>query len=313
MTLNTEDTALVPEVAESSEIAGFLHRALQQFVGPQSTSKILSKLPKASRPKPAVAEDALQQEVVVGRLWQYPDVRKKPQFWIQSPVEFARICLVRELQRGPKSEKAVLKSVTKQKTLAAVSAATVQNMLSEMLRTGEAYVCPPLVGVKQTKSSPKIVSFFKPDPADYVKDALQKVAATLGNSFEDVLKSTLSFASRELQDMELDKQELNVSRPAASVSASASVSQDERLLEAMRTLNPRVDDGDALLISALRKKLDAHMPGKDFDLAVLDAVYRRRFAIHRYDRPNSISDEERGQMVCDEEGHYYNTISLWRN
>lgn len=311
MTLNTADTTLVHEVAVSSEIGDLLHRALQQFDGPQSASKILSKLPKASRPKPAVAEDALQQEVVVGRLWRYPDVRKKPQFWIQSPIEFARICLARELQRGPKSEKIVLKSVTKQKTLAAVSAATIQNMLSEMLRTGEAYVCPPLVGAKQTKASPKIVSFFKPDPADYVKDALQKVAATLGNSFEDVLKSTVSFASRELQDIELDKQELNVSRPAASVSGS--VSQDERLLEAMRTLNPRVDDGDALLISALRKELDAHMPGKDFDLAVLEAVYRRRFAIHRYDRPNLISDEERGQMVCDEEGHYYNTISLWRN
>lgn len=180
--------------------------------------------------------------------------------------------------------------MTKQKTLADVSAVAVQQMLSEMLRTGEANVCPPLVGVKQTKASPRVVSFFKPDTADYVKDALQKVAATLGTSFKDVLKSAVEFANRELEEIELDKEDRNLSRPATSVSASAS--QDERLFEAMRTVNPRVDDGDALLISKLRKELDAHMPGKDFDQAVLDAVYRRRFAIHRYDRPNLISAEE---------------------
>lgn len=304
-------STMIPNAAASCEIADLLHRALQQFDGPQSASKILGKLPKAIRPKPAVADELLQQEVAAGKLWQYPDVRKKPQFGIQSPVDFARVCLVRELRRGPKSEKAVLKSVTKQKTLATVSAAAVQQMLSEMLQTGEAYICPPLVGVKQTKASPKIVSFFKPDPADYVKDALQKVAATLGASFEDVLKSTVSFASRELQDIELDKQIPNVSRTAADVSASSS--QDERLLEAMRTVNPRVDEGDMVDIASLRKELDAHMPGADFDSAVLDAVYRQRFAIHRYDRPELKSPEERDQLLRDDNGFYHNTISLWRN
>ena len=140
---------------------------------------------------------------------------------------------------------------------------------------------------------------------------MQKVAKTLGASFEDVLKSAVSFASRELQDIELDKRQLNISEPVVDVAAS--VSQDERLLEAMRTVNPRVDDGDAVLISTLRKELDAHMPGSDFDLAVLDAVTRRRFAIHRFDRPNLISDEERRELIRDNEGHFYNTISLWRN
>lgn len=299
----------IPEPPAHAEIADLLHRALQQFDGPQTAAKILSKLPKASRPKPTVADDVLLQEVAAGSLWQYPDVRKKPQFWIKSPVEFARICLVRALQSGPQSEKAALKSVTKQKTLAAVPTAAIQKMLSDMLKNGEAHVCPPLVGVKRTKTSPTIVSFFKPDPADYVKDALQKVASTLGTTLEDVLKATIEFAGRELKDIKLDRQE-PVTAHAATV---ASALQDERLLEAMRAVNPRVDDGDMVLLADLRKKLDAHLPGSDFDHAVLDAVQRRRFAIHRFDRPNLISAEERAQMIHDGEGNYHNTISLWRN
>ncbi len=304
-------STMIPKAAVSPEITDLLHRALQQFDGPQSASKIVGQLPKASRPKPAGADELLQQEVAGGRLWQYPDVRKKPQFWIQSPVEFAQTCLRRELQSGPKSEKVVVTAVTKKKTLAALSAAQVQQLLSEMLRTGEAHICPPLVGVKQTKTTPRLISFFKPDPADYVKDALQKVSVTLGASIEEVLKSTIAFASRELQELALDKQQLNV--PSAAPDVSASASQDERLLEAMRAINPRIDSGDMVDIATLRKELDAHMPGSDFDAAVLDAVYRRRFAIHRFDRPELISQEQRDQMLRDEEGHYHNTISLWRN
>ena len=302
-------STMIPEAP--SDITDLLHRALQTFDSPQGASKILSKLPKSSRPKPSVADELLQQEVAAGRLWQYPDVRKKPQFWIQSPVELARICLIRELQGGPRSEKAVVTAIKKKKTLAAVTATDVQRMLSEMLQTSNAYLCPPLVGVKQTKSSPRIVSFFKPDPADYVKDALQKVATTLGASFREVLQSAVSFASRELQELELDNQQRNVSHTAPDVSASAS--QDERLLEAMRAMNPQIDSGGMVDIATLRKKLDAHMPGEDFDSAVLDAVYRQRLAIHRFDRPDLILPVERDQMLRNEEGHFYNTISLWRN
>ncbi len=299
------------KAATERESVELLHRALRQLDGPQPASTILKQLPRASCPEADVAEELLKQEVEAGRLWQYPDVKKKPQFWIQSPTEFARACLIRELQSGPKLETDIIKSVTKLKTLAAVPATAIERMLSEMLQAGEAHVCPPRMGAKRPKTPSRMVSFFKPDPSDYLRDALRSVAETLGSPFEDILRSTVLFAQHELQELELEKRDLDVTRPATS--NPAAVTQDERLLEAMRAVNPRVDDGDALLISALRKELDAHLPGKDFDLAVLDAVYRRRFAIHRYDRPNLISEDERSQMIRDDEGHYYNTISLWRN
>ncbi len=288
-----------------------LHRALQQFDGPQVTAKILKQLPKASCPDTDVAEELLKQEVAQGKLWQYPDVKKKPQFWTQAPIEFARVCLIRELQGGPKSEADVIKSVSKLKTLASVPAAVVEMMLSEMLQTGEAHVCPPRIGVKQSKAASRMVSFFKPDLSDYLRDALKNVAETLGTPFEDILRSTVSFANLELHEIEADKQDRNSSRSTERVSAAAT--QDERLLEAMRTVNPRVDQGDMVDIASLRRELDAHLPGSDFDAAVLDAVYRQRFAIHRYDRPQLITPDERALLLRDEEGNFYNTISLWRN
>jgi hypothetical protein len=302
---------LAANAAAQRESLELLYRALQQFDEPQVTAKILKQLPKASCPEADLAEELLKQEVEEGNLWQYPDVKKKPQFWTQSPVEFARTCLIRELQSGPKPETDIIKSVSKLKTLAAVPATAIERMLSEMLQAGEAHVCPLRMGAKKPKSPSRMVSFFKPVYSDYLRDALKSVAETLDSSFEDILRSTVSFAQRELQDLELEKHELDVTRPATSIPATAT--QDESLLEAMRAVNPRVDDGDALLISALREELKAHIPGKDFDRAVLEAVYRRRFAIHRYDRPNLISEDERSQMIRDDEGHYYNTISLWRN
>jgi hypothetical protein len=299
------------KAAAQRESIELLRRALQQFDGPQVTAKILKQLPKASCPDADVAEELVKQEVAEGRLWQYPDAGKRAQFWIQSPLEFARTCLIRELQSGPKLENEIIKSVSKLKTLSAVPATAIRKMLSEMLQTGEAHVCPPRFGAKKSKTTAQLVSFFKPDPSDYLRDALKSVAETLGTPFEDILRSTVSFAHRELQENELEKRNLDVTRAAKSIPAN--VTQDERLLQAMRVVNPRVDDGDALLISALRKELKAQMTGKDFDLAVLGAVYRRRFAIHRYDRPNLISEDERSQMIRDDDGHYYNTISLWRN
>lgn len=299
------------KAAAQRESVELLHRALRQLDGPQPTSTILKQLSKASCPEADLAEELLKQEVEAGRLWQYPDVKKKPQFWTQSPVEFARACLIRELQSGPKPETDIIKSVAKLKTLATVPATAIERMLSEMLQAGEAHVCPPRKGAKKPKTPSRMMSFFKPDPSDYLRDALKSVAETLGTPLEDILRSTVSFAQRELQELQLEKHDLNVTRAATKIPATAT--QDERLLEAMRAVNPRVDDGDMVLLADLRKKLDAHLPGSDFDHAVLDAVQRRRFAIHRFDRPNLISAEERAQMIHDGEGNYHNTISLWRN
>ncbi len=299
------------KAAAERESLELLRRALQQFDGPQVTAKILKQLPKASCPEANVAEGLLKQEVQRGRLWQYPNVGTKPQFWIQSPMEFARACLIRELQSGPKPEPDIIKSVSKLKTLATIQATAIERMLSEMLQAGEAHVCPPRMGSKKPNSPSRMLSFFKPDPSDYLRDALKSVAETLGTPFEDLLRSTVSFAHRELKELELEKRDLVPTHPATSIPTAAT--QDERLLEAMRAVNPRVDDGDMVLLADLRKKLEAHLPGSDFDHAVLAAVQRRRFAIHRFDRPNLISTLERAQMIHDGEGNYHNTISLWRN
>lgn len=97
-----------------------------------------------------------------------------------------------------------------------------------------------------------------------------------------------------------------------SVESGTTVDPDERLLEAMKNLNPAVETGDMVLISELRRELDAHMPGTDFDEAILSAVARRRVAIHRFDRPHLVPDHERAQMLRDASGNYYNTVSVWR-
>ncbi len=302
------ESVVTPEsgAAESAaaETADMLSRVLEQSDGPQSVSQILAGLPGSVRPRPAVAEELLRREVSAGRLWRYPDVRRKPQYWNRPQPEFARLCLLRKLQEGRQPVTEVLKSVTRRKALTGVSADRIRQLLEQMIESGAAHVWPPFPGHRQTKRSPRIISCFPPDPGVYLRDAFLKIAEVLGRSREEILRSAAAVAEYELRELAIER-----SLPGVQPGAA----QDERLLEGMRSLNPRVDDGDMVLIRDLRRELDAHMPGADFDAAVLDAVYRRRLAIHRFDRPNLITAAERSLMIRDNDGHFYNTISLWRN
>ena len=85
---------------------------------------------------------------------------------------------------------------------------------------------------------------------------------------------------------------------------------DERMLEAMLDLNPRVASGDLVSIVALRRQLETALPGSEFDREVLRESAAGRLSLHRFDRPALISEAERSQLLCDERGHYYNAVSL---
>jgi hypothetical protein len=314
--LSMNNSALLPEADVSNEMTKEVTELLRRIVAhstlPLSAAQIAKSLPKSSRLRPEAVETLLEQEVSRGSLFAFPKIRNKAQYWIKPPLELARQFLLRKLQSATLTRTEALKAIAG-KAFEDISRTSRDQIFADLHKEGIIHECPPFVGDR--KSTRPKYSGHRPDPGDYIRDAIRKVAVTLSLPPEDVFKAAVDCASRELREIELDRSEMTVqavAEPAQDLRQQASV-QDERLLEAMRTINPRCDCGDMVDIVRLRKELDAHMPGVDFDQAVLDAVYRRRVAVHRYDRPELIPAAQRAQLLRDEQGQYYNTISLWRN
>ncbi len=303
-------SAVISDFTAAAEIPDLLQRALREIDKPSSASAILKQLKGVVRIRPEDAEAALQDEVREGRLWEFPLMRGQKQYWHQSPVEYARACLAVRLQGSPETRSVILKAI-EGKTFSGLTKAVREQLLDEMIESQKAFEVPPLVGERKPKS-PRIAG-YRPDPSVWLRDAFAKLSKTLNLSESEILKYAQTYIASELSDAAAYHQPSPTEHRAEQPLTGDATSQDERLLEAMRTINPQVDEGDMVLIASLRKELDVHMPGSDFDSAVLDSVRRRRFAIHRYDRPNMISEEERARMIRDDDGNFYNTISLWRN
>lgn len=296
------------------ETAELLLRVLSQSDSPISVAQVLKLIPKSVKIKPDVCEQILLHEAAQKRIFEYPKVRNKPQFAVRSPEEFARVLILRKLGGCALTQTEALKAVSG-KAFEGLTKRDREQIFSNLIAEEFVFECPQFIG--ERKSTRPKYSSRQPDPAEYLKDAIRKVAATLGLTPDEAFKSALICAERELRELEDDRvgdhQPVGDHQSLVAEPATDTAAQDERLLEAMRMINPKVDSGDMVDITHLRKELDAHMPGSDFDQAVLDAVYRRRFAIHRFDRPDLISVEQRALLLRDEQGQYYNTISLWRN
>lgn len=81
------------------------------------------------------------------------------------------------------------------------------------------------------------------------------------------------------------------------------------LIHDATVINPRIETGDMVLISELRE-VASWMTPEEFDRTLLEGAAKRVVALHKFDRPLMISDEERAKMLTDEDGTY-NTISLY--
>jgi hypothetical protein len=286
-------------------------------------------MPKSLRVRPEVAESLLGEEVTAGRLYEYPKIRNKAQFWVRSPLEFARSLILSKLQGAPVTRTDALK-VIKGKAFDGLSKQVREQLFDELFREGALYQHPPFIGAGRAPK-PKFGS-RRPAPSDYLRDAIRKVAVVLGLSERDALEAAVLCAHQELRLLEPELQQdsqaglpgaaepelspmheqLPVLEPSESTTEAAPDPQ-ELLMSAMRQVNPRVESGDMVDIIALRSSLASALPGAAFDTALLKAAAQRTLAVHRYDRPGLLQPAERDQLLQDEQGQFYNTVSLWRN
>jgi hypothetical protein len=88
---------------------------------------------------------------------------------------------------------------------------------------------------------------------------------------------------------------------------------DSAILDAMRQLNPRVEQGDLVYLPHLRTALKDRFPDKvSFDRAVLALTEQRRVQLQSHPVPAQIKPAERESMIEDGSGSYYILIGLRR-
>jgi hypothetical protein len=331
----------VSPASDNTELVELMRRVLQLSDGPRSVAQIVRDMPKSLRVRPEVAESLLVEEVTAGRLYEYPKIRNKAQFWFRSPLEFARSLILSKLQGAPVTRTDALK-VIKGKAFEGLPKQVREQLFDDLLREGALYQHPPFIGTGRAPK-PKFGS-RSPAPSDYLRDAIRKVAEVLGLSERDALEAAVLCAHQELRLLEPEVQtdlelqpELELQQNSQSGLPSASEpdlspmletrpvpgppetttetvpDSQELLMSAMRQVNPRVESGDMVDIIALRSSLASDLPGAAFDAALLKAAAQRTLAVHRYDRPGLLQPAERDQLLQDEQGQFYNTVSLWRN
>jgi hypothetical protein len=285
------ESSTLPVAAEvpAGETAELLLKAIRSADEPLSLAQIVKSLPRAVRPSEERASAVIGEQIERGNVFEYPPLRGHQQYWCQPRAELARRQLLRKVERGPLTQAEVLGTVRKLTLLRGMKESDLKEILAELQGQGLIHKLPSYLGGRTP-----LFSSAPANPVDYVKDALQKLSKKLG------------VAEQEFLDRYLPSAAPGPSEPAEEFRAE----QDDRILEAMRELDPGVDQGSMILIADLRRQLSANFPGDEFDSALLDESAAGRVCLHPTDRAALLPEEEQRALLRDENGVAYNTVTL---
>lgn len=332
------DTAVLPP-AITAETLAMVREILARSDEPLGLKAVLHQFPAAVRPTLEPLTEAVGEAVRAGTLFGFAKVRGQATFWDRSQAEFVAMRMKRLLLGTPRMESELLR-MAKSKALDDFPKAGVRRVLYELLSTEVIKKLPPYIG---GRANP--LSLQPPRSLDYVRRALEKVGAKLGVSYAELLKDAAEMARDYAEELSTptavtaaecsevtpsidppsigDDQHFTGEVAAAAAPATGmatatavrsaldpSIDLDTRLIQGALEINPRVAHGDMVLVAELRGRFDFQADKDEFDKALLRLAGQRRIALHRFDRPWLISETERDQLVRDDEGHFYNTLSF---
>ena len=281
--------------------------------GPASVKQIREALPKHLKQ----CDDALAAAVQQGLVWKYGIVRKSYQFWTEAPADFAARLIETKLRQTPGGmTQAALAKIVGGPLLHGVIEP--REFIASLVSQGRLFVQPKIgkSGVKYTL-----------DPYDFVDRLVSELVVKMNRIVNE--NGLVAAAAMDRALALLSRQETSQTSvirhsvaETSSITAIPSQSSDEPvrsdaeigelILQAMREIEPRVDDGDLVLISELRQRLDFQQIEKSrFDRILLNLFVARRVVLSKTSA-GLASEAERQEFVADEEGNFYNTVALWR-
>jgi len=298
-----------------------LVKALGSAAEPKSVNWVKDQLPRSLLPKPSsqagpMVEALLESAVQASQVWKYgkPD---KALYWHSAPKVWVQRCLLEKLTGGVKTRSGVIGPVVKLATVEGlIPKSHVEAALKELIDEGRILVHPAYIGGRA-----KLLSVRPADPADYLTRVMEQLSQKLHVSPSDL---TAIAAKLTLEDSPPEG-----ARPAAPMphsegmghvgtrevenSSPPSISSEEarhRILDAMLDVNPAAESGDIVSLRELRERLDNSLDKVSFDQAILELAAQEKIALHRDDFASTKTDAEREVLVRDEQGKFYNVVSL---
>ena len=307
--------AVTAELGPDSEVAVGAREVLEKAPDPLSTHQIGVRL----RSRYALSEGdimaLLAGEVALGRAFLYGSA-EAPRYWWGDDDAYAQTLMQRQLAQKPLTAVGLHKHVAAR--IPAYPLAGVMRLLEQLVREGRAHRLP---GRPRERASR--FSAVPPDP----KDSLQTcVAGFLQGLDREVVRleaigiaTTRSYAAAR---------ELLLGHPlfggpchgppngtgpgpcSESRTLTGSMLEDH-ILEVLRGQSRARRHGGLVAVRDLREAIGDRCPDKvAFDAALGGLARSDRVWLYRHDFPASLSPAERAGMVVDDQGNYYNGVSL---
>lgn len=178
----------------------------------------------------------------------------------------------------------------------------------------------------QPKKGKSTAMSFGLKPIDSTIDVQKLVAKLVADLEKLAVKNGQS--EIELYEMALSELRIKASRTEPTVvSASSRLSEQSatnvnsvngddrkrRILESLHSVNPRVDEGELVLIRELRRQTELNDIAKlEFDRLMLEMFRDRQIVLSRQWSGN-VPDADREELVTDGKGNFYNTAAVWRD
>lgn len=304
-------------------------RTLKDAHQPESLNWVLKNVTSSLLPKPAkrAAETVhvlLNSAVESGLIWKYGKADKSL-YWHSPPQDWVQKCFIQRASGSPRSRSELIGSVSKLATVSGlVSKAAVEGILKTLVSSGRIQQHPPYLG-----SRTPLFCTLPVDPKDYLRRVIQQLSDKLQVNQNDLTALAAQLPAEE-QNHHLPAVETTLVPPSdttpaelrsgterqldgntTAISSTSALTDSQLILQAMHEINPQVVSGGVVALSELRKRLDFHLDKAAFDRAVLDLA-RTEIAIHRDDYAGLKSSTEREALVQDDQGKYYNVVSLRR-
>ncbi len=192
------------------------------------------------------------------------------------------------------------------KELGAAGARLTTALLRDLVANGVVFLHPPL-GKKIAK-----YALTPPDPLDYLTPALKELVKKNRKNFSEtsIADALIRFA-REVSGRGVTESGTPVTSRPATLEIVPAEEETRDLITALERVNPQVLNGAVVDIADWRRALATQIPEKErFDACVLFLARQGRLHLQSHDRPASLSESDRRELIPNGRGSYFIAAGL---
>jgi hypothetical protein len=298
----------------STELIDVLEKTLARSSEPLPPGKIAKQLTGPFRTPRQTVADILADMAAQGRVHEFAPYRtKEKRYWTRDVNDYVRETLLKLL-----STKSLTRSELRDKyknLLKGVSDGRVTSIFNELLAGNKIQKLPSHIGTRTDRFSTRPL-----DVAEYTDYAIKKLAEKLGKHGVTQAQIVAAVAATGSETPPVEVAQSGLTAPALpapdqpqrerETPAADTASVRDQILDRLRE-DLELNNRPLAKVADIRRLFDFQDLSKgEFDEAVLELRRQQVIELDRHDHPESLSPEQRNELVSDGNGNFFNTISF---